>query len=72
MIGEHLKLEIACYDIPNQRRIQDFPREATTPRGAHQHTILPNFPEKCTKLKEFGCPGGAHTPCPPKSATANE
>ena len=26
--------------------------------GGRQHTILPNFPKKCMKLKEFG-PGGA-------------
>ena len=25
--------------------------------GGHQHTILPNFPKKCMKSKEFG-PGG--------------
>ena len=26
--------------------------------GGRQHTILPNFPENCMKLKEFGCLGG--------------
>ena len=36
-----------------------FPRGmATNPAGwGRQHTILPNFPQKCIKLKEFG-PGG--------------
>ena len=28
-------------------------------RGGRQHTILPNFPENCMKLKEFGPGGGA-------------
>ena len=41
-----------------QWRIQDFPEEgAPTPRGGRQHTILPNFPKNCMKLKEFW-PGG--------------
>ena len=41
-----------------QWRIHDFPEEgAPTPRGGRQHTILPNFPKNCMKLKEFG-PGG--------------
>ena len=31
-----------------------------TPQGGRQHTILPNFPKNCMKLKEFGPPGG-HT-----------
>ena len=26
--------------------------------GGRQHTILPNFPKNCMKLKEFGPPGG--------------
>ena len=43
-----------------QWRIQDFPEEgATTLQGGRQHTILPNFPKNCMKLKEFGPPGGA-------------
>ena len=42
-----------------QWRIQDFPEEgAPTLQGGRQHTILPNFPENCMKLKEFGPPGG--------------
>ena len=42
-----------------QWRIQDFPEEgAPTLGGGRQHTILPNFPKKCMKLKEFGPPGG--------------
>ena len=37
-----------------------FPEEgAPTPRGC-QHTILPNFPKNCMKLKEFGPPGVGH------------
>ena len=44
----------------DQWRIQDFPEEgAPTLRGGRQHTILPNFPKNCMKLKEFGPPGGA-------------
>ena len=44
---------------PIQWRIQDFPEEgAPTLQGGRQHTILPNFPKNCMKLKEFG-PGGA-------------
>ena len=39
--------------------IQDFPEEgAPTLQGGRQHTILPNFPKKYMKLKEFGPPGG--------------
>ena len=36
-----------------------FPRGggANSPGGC-QHTILPNFPKNCMKLKEFGLPGG--------------
>ena len=30
-----------------------------TLRGAAKHTILPNFPKNCMKLKEFGPPAGA-------------
>ena len=29
------------------------------PRGGRQHTISPKFSKNCTKLKEFGPPGGA-------------
>ena len=43
-----------------QWRIQDFP-EVGAPilwgRGC-RHTILPNFPKNCMKLKEFGPTGG--------------
>ena len=31
---------------------------ANSPGGGRQHTILPNFPKNCMKLKEFGPPGG--------------
>ena len=38
-----------------------FPRGegANSPGGGRQHTILPNFPKNCMKLKEFGPSGGA-------------
>ena len=44
-----------------QWRIQDFDEEGapTLREGGRQHTILPNFPKNCMKLKEFGPPGGA-------------
>ena len=32
---------------------------APTPQGG-QHTILPNFPKNCMKLKEFGPPLDPH------------
>ena len=32
------------------------------PGGGRQHTILPNFPKNCMKLKEFGPPGGGARP----------
>ena len=36
-----------------------FPRGgAPTVRGWRQHTILPNVPKNCMKLKEFGRGGG--------------
>ena len=39
-----------------------FPRGggANSPGGGRQHMILPYFPEKCMKLKEFGPRGGGH------------
>ena len=47
----------------NQWWIQDFPEEgAPTLQGGRQHTILPNFPKNCMKLKEFGPPGGGARP----------
>ena len=46
-----------------------FSQGAPTPQGGCQHMILPNFPENCMKLKEFGCPGAPLRPPPPKSAT---
>ena len=33
--------------------------------GGRQHTILPNFPKNCMKLKEFGPPGGRMSLAPP-------
>ena len=57
---------IHMYKCLKQQRIQDFPKGgAPTPQGGRQHTILPNFPENCTKSKEFGCPGGGAPPAPP-------
>ena len=51
---------------PKQWRIQDFPEEgAPTPQGVRQHTILPNFPKNCMKLKEFGSQGGRASLAPP-------
>ena len=39
-----------------------FPRGGgTNPKGG-QHTILPNFPKNCIKLKEFGLGGVSITP----------
>ena len=37
-----------------------FPQggEANAPGGGGQHTILPNFPKRCMKLKECGHTGG--------------
>ena len=40
------------------------------PRGGREHTILPNSPKNCMKLKEFGCRGGGgacvpHAPLDP-------
>ena len=33
------------------------------PPGGHQHTILPNFPKNCMKLRNFWATGGGG--CPP-------
>ena len=43
-------------DATKQWRIQDFPevRALTLQGGGRQHTILPNSPKNCMKLKEFG------------------
>ena len=48
-----------------QWRIQDFPEEGRQLPGGRQHTILPNFPKNCMKLKEYGPPGGARPSHPP-------
>ena len=32
----------------------------TNSPGGHQHTISPNFPKNCMKLKEFGPPGSKY------------
>ena len=43
-----------------QWRILDFPAvEAPTVQGEGEHTISPNFPKNCMKLKEFGRGGDA-------------
>ena len=40
-----------------------FPRGAGVNfPGGRQHTILPNFPKNCMKLKEFGPRGASLTP----------
>ena len=57
LINDMVKLD------SSQWRIQDFPEEgAPTLQGGRQHTILPNFPKNCIKLKEFGPPGGGARP----------
>ena len=38
--------------------------------GGHQHTILPNFPKNCMKLKEFGSQGACIPHAPLRSAAA--
>ena len=43
-------------NILNQWQIQDFPQVGRQPSRGRQHTILPNFPTNCMKLKEFGPP----------------
>ena len=35
-------------------------RGCQLPGGGRQHTILPNFPKNCMKLKEFGPRGASH------------
>ena len=42
------------------------------PRGGREHTILPNSPKNCMKLKEFGRRGGGRASLTPllRSATA--
>ena len=51
-----------------------FPRGGGTipPRGGCQHTIFPNFPKNCMKLKEFGPPLGARIPRVPLLRSAIE
>ena len=45
--------------MPFHWRIQDFPEvEGANSPGVRQHTILPNFPKNCMKLKEFVPAGG--------------
>ena len=43
------------------------PRGRQLPGGGRQHTILPNFPKNCMKLKEFGPPGGGHASLAPST-----
>ena len=45
-----------------------FPRGGgANSRGGRQHTVLPNFPKNCMKLKEFGLrgAGGGASLAPP-------
>ena len=41
------------------------PRYGRQPTLGRQHTILPNFPKNCMKLKEFGPPRGRASLAPP-------
>ena len=41
------------------------PRRGRQLSGGCQHTILPNFPKNCMKLKEFGLRGGHASLAPP-------
>ena len=41
------------------------PRRGRQLPGGRQHTILPNFPKNCMKLKEFGPSGGRVSLDPP-------
>ena len=44
--------------LPSAVADPGFPRGGgTNPSGGRQHTIWPNFPKNCMKLKEFGPPG---------------
>ena len=53
---------LLCNYLYREQAVADpgFPRGggANSP-GGRQHTILPNFPKNCMKLKEFGPQGGA-------------
>ena len=40
--------------------------------GPNLHTILPNFPKNCMKLKAFGPGGGARPSCPLRSANGDQ
>ena len=42
-----------------QGRIQDSRRRGRQPSGGRQHTILPNFPKNCMKLRKFWAVGRA-------------
>ena len=68
-----VQLKFGCNDHMEQcSGGSRFPRGgcANSP-GGRQHTILPNFPKNCMKLKEFGPPEGARVPRAPLwSATA--
>ena len=48
------------------------PRRGRQLPGGRQHTILPNFPKNCMKLKEFGPPGGARAPRTPLRSATDE
>ena len=52
-----------------QWRILDLPEEGRQLPGGRQHMSLPNFPENCMKLKEFGPPGGTRPSRPLTSAS---
>ena len=58
-VSVSVNTEVGAPTLPLPVADPGFPRGggANTP-GGRQHTILPNFPKNCMKLKEFG-PRGA-------------
>ena len=58
---------VGCYEHQFQWRNQDFPKVGapTLGGGERQHTILPNVPKNCMKLKEFEPSGGGASLAPP-------
>ena len=49
---------VANFQVSKEKPVVDpgFPRNggANSPGRERQHTVLPNFPQNCMKLKEFG------------------
>ena len=49
-----------------------FPQGGCEPsKGGREHTILPNSPKNCMKLKEFGRQGGVRPSRPPLDPPLN-